>query len=262
MADVDGGPGPVTPRSGGWWPAAALFDLDGTLVDREPLMTAAVVDVMADTARPVPEGEAAGWVGRAWRDIHVELEVEARLGWDLGAWHGRILDAADALVAAGHEVRHLTGGAELVARLHAAGTAVAVVTGSTRREAHAALEALGVRHLLVDVVTSDDYPVGKPDPTPFLLGAERVGVPARGCVVFEDSTPGVAAGLAAGMAVVGVTEAVPPAGDPAHQDLSAAHVVVATLAEVDDEVLGAARAAAGGGGPSGGGGAGERREET
>ena len=179
-----------TTRSADRWPAAALFDLDGTLVDREPLMTAAVVEVMAATAHPVGEAEAAGWVGRAWRDIHRELDVHARLGWDLEAWHGRILDVADALVAAGHEARHLTGGARLVAHLHGAGTAVAVVTGSTRREADAAVEALGVAHVLAAVVTSDDYPVGKPDPRPFLLGAERLGVAPAGCVVFEDSAPG------------------------------------------------------------------------
>ena len=51
----------------------------------------------------------------------------------------------------------------------------------------------------------------------------------------------MAAGLAAGMAVIGVTEAVPAAGRPGHQDLSGAHVVVGTLAEVDDAVLAEAR---------------------
>jgi sugar-phosphatase len=56
------------------------------------------------------------------------------------------------------------------------------------------------------LVTADDVPRGKPDPAGYLLGAEGLGLPAAACVVVEDSPAGIAAGLAAGAAVVGVSE--------------------------------------------------------
>lgn len=215
----------------------ALFDMDGTLVDREPLMTAAVVSVMAETPLAVGHDEAAGWVGRAWTDVHDELGVEAQLGWDLPTWHGHILDAADRLVAEGFEIRALTGGEELIVRLATAGVPVAVVTGSTHAEVDHVLELLGVAGHVSAVVAAGDYRSGKPDPEPFLLGAERLGVDARRCVAFEDSRAGVRAALAAGAAVVATEEANAPVGHAAHQRLHEAHHVAARLADVSDELL-------------------------
>ncbi|WP_017612342.1 HAD-IA family hydrolase, partial [Nocardiopsis salina] len=60
-------------------------------------------------------------------------------------------------------------------------------------------------------VTADDVAAGKPDPGPYLLGAERVGAPPADCVVVEDSPNGAAAGVAAGMPVVAVATTSDPA---------------------------------------------------
>lgn len=218
-------------------PAGALFDMDGTLVDREPLMTAAVVEVMAETHLPVPHDVAAGWVGRAWSDIHDELGVHRVLGWDLATWHGHILVAAERLAAEGFGVRQLTGGGALIVRLATAGVPVAVVTGSTHPEVATVLDLLGVADHVSAVVASGDYARGKPDPEPFRLGAERLGVDPARCVAFEDSAAGVAAALAAGSTVIATDEANAPVGHAAHQVLDAAHLVVGSLAEVTDEVL-------------------------
>jgi beta-phosphoglucomutase-like phosphatase (HAD superfamily) len=209
--------------------AAALFDMDGTLVDREPLMTAAVVDVMAATALAVAEPVAASWVGRSWHDIHAELAVAHHTGWDLAEWHGRIVARAEGLLAEGFDVRELEGGAELMAWFATAGVPVAVVTGSTHPEVDHVLATLGVADLVEVVVASGDYGRGKPDPEPFTLAARRLGVEPARCVAFEDSEAGIRSARAAGMTVVATAEANPPAGHVAHQDLAGADVVVPSL---------------------------------
>ncbi|WP_030987183.1 HAD-IA family hydrolase [Streptomyces sp. NRRL S-1813] len=99
----------------------------------------------------------------------------------------------------------------------------AVVTSATARLAEARLDAAGIR--TKTLIAADDISRGKPDPEPFLLAAERLGVDPARCVVFEDAPAGLAAGRAAGMLTVALTTT------HRAEELSA-DVVVSTLAEV------------------------------
>ncbi len=78
----------------------------------------------------------------------------------------------------------------------------AVVSGSTRESVTRSLEALGLLHLFDTLVCAGDYKRGKPDPEPFLLAAERLGVAPEHCLVFEDAEPGIQSAIAAGMGYV------------------------------------------------------------
>src|SRR5690348_3721480 len=64
------------------WPQAALFDLDGTLMDREPLMVEAVARALQAAGSPMEEHELGTSVGRAWTDVYALLDIESRYGWD------------------------------------------------------------------------------------------------------------------------------------------------------------------------------------
>lgn len=79
----------------------------------------------------------------------------------------------------------------------------AVVTSATRRLAEARLDEAGIR--TKTLIAADDISRGKPDPEPFLLAAERLGVDPARCVVFEDAPAGLTAGRAAGMVTVALT---------------------------------------------------------
>lgn len=94
----------------------------------------------------------------------------------------------------------------LVRELQAAGIPYAIGTGSVINGARATLRSAGIEELFPIIVTPDDVPPGrgKPEPDIFLLAAERMGVPATECVVFEDAEPGIQAAVAAGMAYVRV----------------------------------------------------------
>jgi sugar-phosphatase len=79
----------------------------------------------------------------------------------------------------------------------------AVVTSAPRRLAEIRLEAAGFPHPEV-LVPADEIERGKPDPEGFLLASEHLGVAASDCLVFEDTGPGIQAGLRGGMKAVGL----------------------------------------------------------
>ncbi|MEZ5143907.1 MAG: HAD family phosphatase [Acidimicrobiales bacterium] len=157
-------------------PAAVLFDLDGTLVDREPLMLESLRRAAADAGAPLAADEAADYLGRAWQDVYAGLAIGDRTGLGFASFLDRVVAWSERLVADGHPVRVLPGGPALIERLGAAGVAVGVVTGSLRREATAALGLVGVLGRLDVFVPADDYERGKPAPDAYLLAAARLGV--------------------------------------------------------------------------------------
>jgi beta-phosphoglucomutase len=67
------------------------------------------------------------------------------------------------------------------------------------------IDTLALRHYFDTIVTSDLVPVGKPSPDVYIYAARALGVPPENCIVFEDTFSGIAAGKAAGMKVVAVT---------------------------------------------------------
>ena len=80
----------------------------------------------------------------------------------------------------------------------------AVVSGSTRDSVEASLRAIGLLERFAVLVCAGDYAKSKPDPEPFLIAAERLGVSPGSCLVFEDTQVGLDAATAAGMASVRV----------------------------------------------------------
>jgi len=177
--------------------SAILFDLDGTLVDS----TVSVIH-------------------------HWQLFAERNgleLNDILAISHGRrteetIRILAPHLDAVAEAARHNlaeTEGTEGTREVPGAGALLAsipaerwtIVTSCPRPLAEARLRAAGLP-VPERMVTSEEVTAGKPAPECYLLGAERLGFAAERCVVFEDAPAGVAAGRAAGMAVVTVGETV------------------------------------------------------
>lgn len=100
-----------------------------------------------------------------------------------------------------HEVREVKPVADF-ARKNFGRVPMAVASGSDRIIVAESLRAVGLASLFVAVITPDMVAKGKPAPDMFLLAAERMGVPAADCLVFEDGHLGMDAARAAGMAAV------------------------------------------------------------
>ena len=197
---------------------AVLFDMDGTLVETEEYWGEAMFELAASLGgRMSPEARAAT-VGtsmrRAMEVLHEDVGVhrtEAQLQGD-AAW---IEDRVGELMA-GSGIPWRPGARELLVAVRGTGAATALVTTTPRRLAALVLASITAQ-LGADpfdvTVCGDEVPARKPDPAPYLQAAAALGVDPAGCVVVEDSLVGVTAGLAAGMAVLGVPalQPVPPA---------------------------------------------------
>ncbi|HEX2314011.1 MAG TPA: HAD-IA family hydrolase [Thermomonospora sp.] len=204
-------------------PAAAVFDLDGTLVDTEPrnrVLWSRLFDAHGVT---YDDALIHSFAGRRGREVLAEL---AHL------FPGRTVEELFTQVMAFEAepdfpaADPVPGAVELVRRLHGDGVPLALVTSGVRPYAEGLLVELGLDGLLDVVVTADDVRTGKPDPEGYLAACSALGVPPSRAVAFEDAPPGVAAAKAAGMAVVGVSTTVPP------ELLSAADRVVPDLRDV------------------------------
>ncbi|CAA9261567.1 MAG: hypothetical protein AVDCRST_MAG77-2703 [uncultured Chloroflexi bacterium] len=99
------------------------------------------------------------------------------------------------------------GAVRLVGALRREGVRLGLASSSARPWIEGVLAVIGLGEAFEVVVSGDDVVRGKPDPEIFLLAAERLGVTPTACTVIEDSRHGVAAALAAGMAVVAVRTA-------------------------------------------------------
>lgn len=185
-------------------PLAVLWDMDGLLVDSEPLWTVAEVDLAARLGgREWTQEIKAACIGRRL-DASVPI-ILAGLG--VAATPPRVDEASAFLLRrmaelfATDPLPLLPGARRLLDRLAAAGVPCALVSSSYRVLVDAALAALG-EHPFAVTVAGDEVGRAKPDPEPYRTAAALLGVDPRDCVVLEDSVTGARAGVAAGCATV------------------------------------------------------------
>ncbi|WP_324277763.1 HAD family phosphatase [Blastococcus brunescens] len=187
---------------------AVLFDMDGTLVETEQYWGEAMFELAASLGGRMSESARAATVGSTMRRSMAILHAD--LG--LVRTEEELLDDARwveyrtaQLLATG--ISWCPGARELLTEVRAAGLRTALVTTTPRRLADIVLSTiradLGADPFDV-TVCGDEVPARKPDPAPYRQAMSALGVGPEACVVIEDSESGVAAGLAAGAAVLGV----------------------------------------------------------
>jgi HAD superfamily hydrolase (TIGR01509 family) len=193
-------PGAGGPADNGG-PDAVLFDMDGLLVDSEPLWFESEADVMARLGGTWTRQDQEHLLGSALdRSVRYFLERAAvpATADQVGEW--LVAGVIDRVRDRGVTV--MAGAADLVAQVAASGLPYALVTSSQRRFVDAVLSRTGMRFPVV--VTGNDVSRSKPSPEPYLLAARRLGADPGRCLVLEDSPTGVAAAEAAGCFVIAV----------------------------------------------------------
>ena len=215
-------------------PLACLFDLDGLLLDTEPLHSRGWSDAAAHFGGTLISEQLQQLKGRRRHDCARQVS----------AWLPEPVDP-DTLLAVQQpivrqllpEARAMPGAEALVQYCHQAGIAMALVTSSAEKSVlfksapHPWLTQIGMR------VYGDDpeLSAGKPDPAPFQLGAARLGIPVDRCWALEDSQAGTASALAAGCQVWTLNESLGTSeidGNPAR--INSLEVVLETLISTGD----------------------------
>jgi HAD superfamily hydrolase (TIGR01509 family) len=189
--------------------AAVIFDMDGVIVDSEPRHERAFLEVVGELGYGDNHGvQFAKYVGRTDREIWVDFVTRhhpAHSLEDLLAMkRARVLDLLR------RDQPLFQGLPELVEKL-AVRYRLGLASGSEPLVVEEVLRFRELRRFFSVVTTSSEVKHGKPAPDIFLLTARRLGVQPHECWVVEDSRPGVAAGLAAGMRVIAITNTLPAA---------------------------------------------------
>ena len=180
-------------------PKAVFWDMDGTLVDSEPLHEAALVAALRSVGIAPPTDLHERVLGIAAWPVYEMLRDEFGLSLPFDDW---ILRKYDHYLPMTEMLKPRPGAIEVFNELRALGVEQAVVSNSDRLIVDANLSAVGLIYPGMRTVSRNDVIDGKPLPEPFLRAAYLAGVDPADAFAVDDSLTGAMAGLAAGMKTI------------------------------------------------------------
>ncbi len=180
---------------------AIIFDMDGVIIDSHPIHRNAWRRFLAS-------------VGREVSDSDLDFVLDGRKKEDiLRHFLGRLSDAE--IIEYGHrkeelfreealELKAVEGLDEFLAKLRQSGLLLAVASSGSKSRVKYVLDRLHLASYFHAIITGDDVPKGKPDPTIFRRAAHLLGCACSDVLVIEDAVSGVLAAKSAGMRCLGV----------------------------------------------------------
>jgi HAD superfamily hydrolase (TIGR01509 family) len=214
---------------------AVVFDVDGVLIDSEPVWERVRRKFTADHGGRWADDAQDRMMGMSTAEWSAYMSADFGLPFP----PRKVADLVIAEMAAQYE-QHLPllpGAVDAVRGLARAGRwRLAVASSAPKSLIETVLGAAGLRPLFGAAVSSEEVPRGKPAPDVYLEAAARLGVPAGACAAVEDSSNGLRSAAAAGMAVIAVPR---PEYPPAADALAAARTVLTSLTELTPETIAA-----------------------
>lgn len=191
-------------------PKAVFFDMDGTLIDSEPLWFENEVKLMAQFDYLWTLEDQMNCIGGPIQKTgnYMSLIVQGQNSPQF------FIESLIAMVSADFEERliFMPGALELLKALSEAGIKLALVSASPRQMLEATFRVLEGKYLEL-LISSDDVIESKPSPECYLKAASYFGLDISECLILEDSGTGVASGRASGAKVVAVPHLIEIVGD-------------------------------------------------
>ncbi|WP_269932618.1 HAD family hydrolase [Aminobacter sp. HY435] len=178
---------------------AVYWDMDGTLIDSEPLHEQSLIAALRSAGVEPPSDLHARVVGQAAQPVYEVLRDQFGLNLEFAEWINRKYD---------HYMKHAPnllpreGAIEIFRDLKARGVVQAIVSNSDRMVVDVNLRAVGIHEPAMRTISRNDVRNGKPDAEPYLRAAWLTGIDPADTFVMEDSVTGAQAGLAAGMKTI------------------------------------------------------------
>ena len=185
-----------------------VFDMDGILLDTEPLYRAAFTEAAAALGFAVGEDFYSSLLGLSTRERGALVQAHFGGDFPLEPFLAHYYERKRAAVRRGIPLKR--GATELLHCLRERALPLALATSATENTTYANLRRCGLLELFDAVVTRDDVEHGKPHPEPFLKAARKLGVPPARCLGVEDSHHGIEALHGAGMMAVMVPDLLLP----------------------------------------------------
>ncbi len=181
---------------------ALLFDLDGTLADTDPVHMAVFVDLLTPHGYKVDETFFRTRISGA-RNRPLFKDLFPGISDEEADRQGEIKEVMFRERVIG--VKPIDGLFDLLDWGKAQGFKIGLVTNAPQENADALVPALGLSGRFDLIISAKHAPIGKPDPAPYLLALEKLGLEKSEAVVFEDSSTGIRSSAGAGIFTFGLT---------------------------------------------------------
>jgi HAD superfamily hydrolase (TIGR01509 family) len=212
---------------------AVVFDVDGVLIDSEPVWERVRRKFTADHGGRWADDAQDRMMGMSTAEWSAYMSAD----FGLPLAPSRVAELVTAQMAAEYEAHlPLLPGAVDAVRALAGRWPLAVASSAPKSLIETVLDASGLRPLFGAAVSSEEVPRGKPAPDVYLEAAARLGVRAVTCAAVEDSSNGLRSAAAAGMAVIAVPR---PEYPPAADALAGARTVLTSLTELTPATIAA-----------------------
>jgi HAD superfamily hydrolase (TIGR01509 family) len=182
--------------------SAILFDMDGTIIDSEPLWLQAEIQVMAELGCHWDEQDQINCLGGPMERTEKYMQDRSGNVKPYGYFGQRLNEVMKLKFVKDLEL--IPNALELITKSKEAGLKTALVTASGRELMNSALTRFPENSFDI-AISRDDVANSKPHPEPYLMAAERLKVKIDECLVLEDSMTGVRAGLDSGAQVVAIS---------------------------------------------------------
>lgn len=204
---------------------ALIFDMDGVLVDSEPLHLLAYQELFSVHSIEYTEAHNQEFLG--CKDIAMARILVER--WSLPFTPEQLVQNKETILARllKSDAQIRSGVKKLLEEARALNIPCAVASSATLPTIQLVVDVLGIRQYFHHLSSGDEVEHGKPAPDVFLLAAKRLGVSPEHCLVIEDTANGIKAAKAAGMFCIAI-----PCDATRHQDHSQADMNLTSLEEV------------------------------
>ena len=190
---------------------AALFDMDGLLIDSEAVYIKAMQAAARSLDREMPLDFCHRMVGVPRVECNVMIQELYGEGFDLQEFRGVYSANVRRRMEAGVPIK--AGVVEVLDLLAKRGVPCGVATSALRETAESHLGRAGLLPRFATLVARDDVERAKPFPDIYLEAARRLGIPPGNCIAFEDSSPGLTAAHAAGTMAIMVPDILQPSDE-------------------------------------------------
>lgn len=209
---------------------AIIFDMDGVLVDSEPIIYEAARRMFGEHRVTVSKEDFKPFVGAGENKYLGGVAEKYEIQLDIEEVKARTYEIYEEIAKGRLEA--LLGVHDFISKARAKGLKLAIASSADRVKIDINLREIALPPETFDAIISGlDVVNKKPDPEIFLTAAKKLCIAPSDCLVVEDAVNGVAAAKAAGMRCLGLTTSFTA------EDLAAADWIAGTLADVDKEVL-------------------------